>query len=298
MTPAIVKSLLYLGAILLLGAGVLPRFIITSGADRGFRARLRWGAVVGAILVITGSALDIAVTLQNTLGFLDLGLAWDYTLNTRHGHAVIARFGLTIAAVALRRRGPNLSYALLGIVLLGTFSWTSHAAAMGGTPPLLADLLHFSAAALWAGPILYLALHPAWQAHLPALRTAFQRVSTVGLVSVVLLTLSGTYTALIHLQEPERFVASPYGLSLGLKLLAFIAIIAVAAINRFRLLPAFMQTESPDSFRSSVRLEAGLLIVVFILTGVLTTSSLPHEPGLSPSAIENLMGFIRFLFGK
>lgn len=295
---ATVKALLYLGAILLLGAGILPRFIGPALGGAALRSRLRWGAAAGAALIIAGSVVDLAVTLHSVLGFLDAGLLWDYTLNTRHGRATLARLGLTLAAAALRRRGPNLAYALAGALLLGTFSWTSHAAAMGGTPPLLADLIHFAAAAAWAGPILYLALTPGWHERLPALRQAFRRLSRTGLASVLVLTASGAYTALIHLQDPERFVASPYGLSLGLKLVAFAAIVGVAALNRFRLLPAFLATDRPEGLRSAVRIEALLLVAVFALTGALTTSSLPHDPTAQPTALQNLAGFVRYLLGN
>lgn len=317
---AVVKSSLYLASILLLGAGVTSRFVLPSLRDAALSRRLRWGVLTGAVVVLIGSGLDILLTLHGILGFVDMPLVQNYLMNTRHGRAILVRLALVAVVLALALTGlgrgnataedgnagrpearwsiTNVLFVLAGVTLLGTFSWTSHAAAMGGTPPLLADLVHYGAATVWAGPILYLALYPHWHEHQPALRKAFQHISRIGLVSVLLLFATGAYTALIHMQNPERFVASPYGLALGAKLAVVLLIIGIAALNRFWLLPAFLNAERSERFRTAVRSEALLLVTVFVLTGVLTTSALPHEGGAQPTVAENLVAFLRFLTGR
>lgn len=317
---AVVKGSLYLASILLLGAGVTSRFVLPSLRDTALLKRLRWGVLAGAVVVVIGSGLDIFLTLHGILGFVDVPLVQNYLMNTRHGRAILVRLALVAVVLALAltrlRRGKvtaedgdagrpearwsitDLLFVLAGVTLLGTFSWTSHAAAMGGTPPLLADLVHYGAATVWAGPILYLTLYPHWHEHRPALRKAFRRISRIGLVSVLLLFATGAYTALIHMQNPERFVASPYGLALGAKLIIVLLIVGIAAWNRFWLLPAFLNADRSERFRTAIRSEAVLLIAVFLLTGVLTTSALPHGAGDQPTVTQNFVAFVRFLTGR
>ena len=182
---AVVKGSLYLASILLLGAGVTSRFVAGSVRDDALARRLRFGALIGAAVVIVGSIANLLLTVHGALGYLDVPLVQNYLANTRHGRATLVRLSLVLVVVVLAllglrkrhvtagggdvvRSGWRVTDALsvlTGVMLLGTFSWTSHAAAMGGTPPLLADLVHFGAATAWAGPILYLALYPHWREH-------------------------------------------------------------------------------------------------------------------------------------
>ena len=124
--------------------------------------------------------------------------------------------------------------------------------------------------------------------HRAELNQALTRVSALGLACVVLLFVTGAYTSLIHLQNPERFVASPYGQTLLYKVLLVGVIVALAVYNRLWLLPASLKGNLTARFQRVMRLEALTLIAVFIVTGVLTTSALPHEPGVQPSALNNL----------
>ena len=315
---AVVKGSLYLASILLLGAGVTSRFVATSIRDGSLTRHLSLGVLVGGTIVIVGSIANLLLTMHGVLGYLDAPLVQNYLANTRHGRATLVRISLVVVVVAITllslRRRPSTAgsgaagrsgwrvsdalFVLAGVTLLGTFSWTSHAAAMGGTPPLLADLVHFGAATVWAGPIIYLALYPHWSEQRPALKAAFRRVSMIGLVSVLLLFITGGYTALIHIQSPERFVSSPYGWALGVKLLVVAIIVAIAAANRLWLLPAFLSDDRSERFRNAVKAEAVLLVAAFVLTGVLTTSALPHEPGSQATALENLVNFVNYLMGR
>ena len=121
------------------------------------------------------------------------------------------------------------------------------------------------------------------------------RVSALGLACVLLLFATGAYTSLIHLQNPERFAASPYGRALMLKLLLVGVIVGLAAYNRMWLLPASLKGQLTARFQRVIQLEALTLIAVFITTGILTTSAMPHEPGLPPTALENLTTLLRYL---
>ena len=295
----LVKSLLYIGTVMTLGAGIFTWFVAPETLRVANRRRQRWGLLVGAAIVLVLSPLQIVVTVTDLLGSFDPVVGLDYLFSTRHGTSTLLRLGTVLLVVAatlfpMPRTGGRALFAVSGLLLLGTFSWTSHAVAVGGTLPLLGDLLHFASAALWAGAVLYTAWLPFHDSVVAggAAETAVGRVSRIGLASVALLALSGAYTALLHVRTPEVLTASPYGRVLILKNLLVLLIVAVAAVNRWWFLPRLRANGPSPAFIALFRCEALLLLLVLAITGVLTTSALPHEPGVRPDPLESLRNFL------
>jgi putative copper export protein len=279
------KSLLLIGAVLLVGAGVFAQWVATPRLTRNTARRWRIGALVGAGLLFIASLLDIWLTVHNVLGYTTLPLLYDYTLSTRHGNTILLRLPLIVlAARSVWRLSPSSLWkgatALLSILLLATFSWISHAATMGGMPAIMNDLLHFIVAASWGGAILYLALAPLirLESDRRELDLTFERTSQIGLSCVIILGVTGSYATSLHVYDAAVFVQSAYGVTLFIKLGLVTLILAIAAVNRFRLLPAFAKTGKVTTFQKALRLEAALLIAVFVITGILSTRPLPHDP--------------------
>lgn len=306
---AAVEAGLLLGAVLLVGGGVAacfvaPRLVAESAS---FRRRVRAGTLLGLGLLAALSALDLVVTLWNAIGWVESELFWQYLTNTRHGRATLVRYGLLAALgfLALRqvhgpapakafRRVVQLLFVGLSVALLATFSVTSHAAAMGGRTPLLVDLAHFAAACAWAGPLLYLAVYPGWRSSgQHALQQALGNLSKAGLLGVGIIFASGLYSSLLHLQNPPAFVASSYGRVLGVKHLLVFVIVALAGVNRVWLLPRFSET-GRGGLRTALRAELAVLVTVFVATGVLSTSPLPHS-GEIFGVLTNLGAFWTYL---
>ena len=279
---AILKTALYLGAVLLLGAGVFRRFVGPELAPQMPRT-LRLGTVVGALLLVGASVGDVMWRVTELLGRFDGGFIWEYALATRHGHATLIRLVL-VAFILVLGLEPvrksllgNWLFIPAGLSILGTFSFLSHAATLHGPPALLADLLHFTAATLWGGAVFYVALSPAWRREPvdAALVRTMKRVSSLGLISVLLLLATGIYATLLHLEQPAQLVTTPYGLALTVKLALVSIILGIAALNRWWFLPALL-TGKARRLRQLLRLEAILLITVFAATGLLTTTAPPH----------------------
>ncbi len=308
MALAAVDAAALLGLLLLVGGPVFDRLVLAGDPMRTRvlpERSLRVGVLVGAVLLLAASAADVALTIQQVLGRVDAALLLDYLPATRHGRATLARLALVplVAALAWNRpvgamlRRGRLVVAGLAIPMAASFAWTSHAAAMGGTAPLLIDLLHLGAAVVWGGSLGYLASSPAWGARdaATAVRGPLRRLSRVGLASVGLLAVTGAASALTHLQDPARFAVSAYGVTLYVKLALVAVIVAVAAGHRRVLLPALEATGATTRLRRAVRFEAAVLVAVLVATGVLTTRAVPHAPGATANAAENLLRLLDLL---
>ncbi len=275
---ALLKTSAYLGAVLLLGAGLYGYVIAQEVKPRRW---LRVGALVGVGLLLVGSAGDLVWTLFRLTGRFDPALTLEYTLTTLHGRWMMARLGLALVALFIlltaRWRVP---FALASVGLLTSFSALSHGAAMYGPPALLADLGHTVAATLWGGAILYTAL--GWRGLGAHREGALGRVSSLGLGSVGLLFATGIYASLLHIERPEVLTTTLYGRTLLVKLALVGVILGIAALNRWHFLPklrahGYGSGTLPHRFGQVLLLEAALLLTVFAVTGVLTTSPLPHD---------------------
>lgn len=127
---ALLKASAYLGALLLLGAG-LYRFALRPGApERSLRAL----ALLGAALLVLGSLGDLVWTLVRLTGRFDAGLTLEYAATTRHGRWVLARVALAGALVGLLRVSRPWPFGLAGAGVLLSFSALSHGAVMHGPP--------------------------------------------------------------------------------------------------------------------------------------------------------------------
>jgi putative copper resistance protein D len=207
---------------------------------------------------------------------------------TQFGQASAIRlvFALILASFLVFDRVLVLRWLALAsaLGLAAGIAWTGHA---GSTPSdlgnlhLAADILHLWAAAAWIGGLVLLALllivarrqhDAAWRAfELDAIR----RFSTLGIVSVATLTLSGVVSAWILVGSWRGLVVTDYGRLLSIKLVVFAAMLTFAAVNRFWLTP---QLGSPapglerDAFRRLTRntlIEITLGLAVFVIVGAL-----------------------------
>nr|WP_262927833.1 CopD family protein [Microbacterium sp. NIBRBAC000506063] len=95
--------------------------------------------------------------------------------------------------------------------------------------------------------------------------------------SVVLLAVSGTIMAILILDSWDALVSTGYGRTLLLKLGIVVAVVALAAWNRTRLLPAITRrppaTLQWATLRRILGYEAALLVTVIAVTGFLSNSS-------------------------
>ena len=108
--------------------------------------------------------------------------------------------------------------------------------------PLIADLLHFSAAAVWLGGVarLGLTLAPA-AARGPELiggvGAAIRRFSPLAMASVLVLALTGLAQANLVIGDLDALLGTGYGRTLLLKIVLFAGLIGLGALHQMALAP-------------------------------------------------------------
>lgn len=168
-----------------------------------------------------------------------------------------------------RPQGVNtvLSWAnvILGLALFIAITMSSHAAAVSGNArvyALLADWLHLVAAALWVGGMLYIAT-----SYLPiiskrpiaeqarSLLTVLPYYSPLAIAGVVILAVTGPFSAAVHLTSWEQLLSTAYGRALVVKILLVGGLLLTSAIHILLLRPR-LKKEYRKFIYATDRLEA------------------------------------------
>ena len=244
-----------------------------------------------AIAVVSGLAWVLLLTMSLSAegpGEAVMSGALRDVLNlTQFGLISQIRLALAIAlaiCLAFDRLAPARWLALgLALGLIIAIAWTGHA---GSTPyrlgdlHLAADALHLIAAAAWIGGLPSLVLLLAAVRGNKALagasvaQAAAQSFSTLGVVSVGTLLLSGIVNTWILVGSFRGLLFDGYGIVLMLKLAVFAAMLGFAAVNRFWLTPQLAGSRDVAALRQLIRnsvIEIVLGFVIFAIVGVLGT---------------------------
>ncbi|MGE8134680.1 copper homeostasis membrane protein CopD [Novosphingobium subterraneum] len=261
---------------LLLVAGV-PLHALAAGQVLAFRARLVLAllAIVAAFASAWWALESVAAMAGITLAELDQATAEVVLAQTPLGKVMEWRL-TALAAVFLAcfvplrvLRLPIL--ALAGSVALGSVAWTGHAGASEMALHRVSDVAHVLAAATWIGALAVFVTSAFSREG--ADTGALARFARTGSVVVAVLILTGLLNTLAIAGWPMMFEARWFSI-LAVKLALFAAMLALAAGNRWRIVPALERGEpgATARLRRSLVLEfaAGLGVVGAVaLLGVL-----------------------------
>lgn len=273
--------LLYAGALLAIGLALFSLLVHDGGRDRSRLVPwIQGSAVVGALgavgLVVTRAAEGTggglgAVAESGVLAEVlrQGGTGW-WLVGLLMGLAVlVAAAGMAAGPV----RQVLVTYGAL--VAAGSFALTGHTtqadpAVVAG----LADAIHMLVAAIWLGGLVGVALVMRWRADPVSTGALVARFSTVAAVSVVVLWVTGVTQAWFTVGSLGALTSSNYGAILVVKLVVVVVTMAMAAWNRWKLLPSLNNpgdtTETATTrVRRTVRLEVIALIAVVLITSVL-----------------------------
>jgi putative copper export protein len=244
-----------------------------------FRASLPCGLDVRAAQDLKTQALRLTlaalavVILQGLLEPVHLAGAWDGLGDPALRHLALAspggvvlwlRFmGLSTLTLALWRAHPGLALPA-ALVALGSFLVSGHTLVDSHRVVLLPLLaLHVGAAAFWFGALACLrrlARSLAGPAYVAVLRGFSRRA----LWLVPLLALAGVLLAATLLPDWAA-LRRPYGLLLLTKAALFTVLMALAALNRLRIVPALARGDGGAAAALTVTLRAEYVLVMAVL---------------------------------
>ncbi len=291
-----IRFLLFAGPMLVMGLAAFPLYALRR-RDRedarivgGLTTPQPWLCGAGFLASLAGMLVLAASMMGISLSEVDPGMLLTIATETDVGKAWLVRMAaLAIAlAAALRldRRPSAAAFALLsaaGTVALASLAWSGHAAAgegWAGATHRFADALHMIAAAIWIGAIaaFLILLRPAADDARPvrlALAAAsLDRFARVGTGCVIVIAATGLINLqmIVGIAQAGRMLPSSYGYLLIAKLALFGAMLALAALNRWRLAPALVATggETPErAIRHRLALEAGAAAGILALVALL-----------------------------
>jgi putative copper resistance protein D len=262
-----------------------------SASARAYRARLATILWIGfALAVLSGAAWLLALAAKiggQGLPVASGGVAWVLLTETQFGHFWIARAflaGLLFCALWLGKpsdagtrfgQGPA---ALATLCLMGSLAWSGHAAGSPGAIGdihLIADVLHLVAAGAWLGGLLplsllfVLAIRQTDPSLASTMQVATRRFSTLGLLSVGTLLVTGIVNTWMLAGSLPALLETDYGRLLLLKIALFVAMVAIAGINRLRLTPRLPNTEAVHRLDRHTRVELALGLAIIVIVSVL-----------------------------
>lgn len=295
----VVRWLGYAG--LLVAAGVAAFAVLFLPADhanddsrRRLRVAVRLAAVVGGLAFWLAVPLVAVYQLGVSASALGQGSTWSSLAATEYVVPAAVLAGLALAAGALPATVPDRARA--GLVLAGCAvalaapSLTGHTRATTPMALVMAvDVVHLLAGALWLGGLVAITLTLAdVAARDDSGAVMLSRFSAwaSGVLAVLVVTgslmtwrIAGTWSALLDTE---------FGTLLILKVLVVLVAIAIAAWNRFSLLPQLRavtrRRERRDSASLVVRTtvaEAGVLVAVVLVTSFLVDRSPEPQAAVS-----------------
>jgi copper transport protein len=239
---------------------------------------LRVAAALAAVLSLAAIG---AVGGLATLAASPFALApWRFGLTTTaaaSGIATAAGAAVVAAALPGHRR-----LACVGALLATAGpALTGHAAAAGMAAQLL-QALHTTAAAFWIGalwPLLVLV-----RSGDAGTEQAARRFAVRATAAVAALAIAGTWLALTHAGGLAALADSGYGMLLAVKLASVAALLALGAINRWRLVPRLARESGAREWgarralAATLRADLALAALVVATTALLVHTPPPHDP--------------------
>jgi putative copper resistance protein D len=206
--------------------------------------------------VIDLSLLQLAIESKSGVGYSTAFTGFAVMLIAHGLNGNAKRFGLMIGSVAILFSATMSGHSQLGGVL---------------TQSLL--MVHLFGIAFWLGALLpfrWICMQPDTN-NLGALAHRFG-VLAMGYVSLLLS--AGLGYAYLLLGDVSLIFTTRYGNVLLIKIVLAGALLSLAALNKFKLVPS-LEITSPQAvrrFQSSVKFEIALVIVILITSSLLTTS--------------------------
>lgn len=227
-------------------------------------------ALESRILMLGRRAAGLAALLS-ALAWLALTMAG--TARGLTGPLLLFRLLLLLALPVAVWRGRVRPTAVLSGLLLCLIAISSHTAQASPFGfriiGALSDGLHLLTGGYWIGGLCVLASLLAQRVAAPRLGAAISLFAEWGMIAVALLVMTGMINASMVLLGTPGHDAPAYLAVLGVKLLLVTAMIGLALVNQYRLLPGIDRNDKAVRMRKHVVWELGLgLIAIGLAMGL------------------------------
>ena len=252
-----------------------------------FHAFTSWLSPIGIALSLLSITAMTASIMGVQLNEVDAASIKTMIVDTPMGNAwavrVLVLTCILFAVIPRKTKGiDTLVFVTLGSgVALGSLAWTGHGAASEGTAgivQLLADIIHLLAVGAWLGAlviltfILFRAGKTPSESYLKMGHRLLKGFSTIGTVIVSLIIASGLVNSwmLVGPKNLMTLQSTLYGQLLIAKLLSFGIMLALAAVNRFKLTPALERAlQSTNSTLAVTKLQKSLVVELTLIVSIL-----------------------------
>lgn len=290
----------------------------SMGDEARARMAARFGGLVQSALIASAIATLIAIVLQAVVlagfgGGRVVGDSFFEVFETSFGRWYLLRFPLLLGLATLlwgkvaklvdpapaQGRGERAFWIIwlaLALGLISTSSFSGHASVSSPRPAALVnDIVHMASGAIWfVGIVLLAVVMPdvrrfvAEDKRTPFTASLFIRFSSIAILAIGLVALTGTFNSLFNVAKPSDLWTTAYGGILAAKIGLFLFVLALGAVNHFYVRRRFQQTvsggrdaEMTDLYKRTVVIELVLALLIFTLTGALAGSARTRESSMS-----------------
>ncbi|WP_257349510.1 copper resistance D family protein [Pseudalkalibacillus decolorationis] len=272
------KGILYLAFSFLLGGLILESIPKHRKPNvKVPKELLLWSIVLIPILIFV-LLLQIIQYLSQSIGYWETFTSVLFNFDV--GKAWLASILIAVVLYLLVRRNElqeTTFYARLGafltVVLISSYSFSSHAASLYPLLGFFAHFLHVVAVSAWIGVLFYVA----WFSNKRSEWIPFLNWYTPFSIGAVLLLSGGglLLTEIVAPQYIDAWVLS-YGQALLMKHLLLIPVLLYAVLHGFFLKRSLLK-KGEANVKRSLQGEAIIILVVFGVTGFLSQQTPPHE---------------------
>lgn len=260
------RLLAFLGMIVLVGVLL---FGTRSAAPQRARPLARWAAAVAVVGTLLAFGLYGAQVIGGGLSDAVSPAVWADIAGTRTGRALLIRAaGLAAVGVLVvmwQRRAQRWwlvgAASSLAVAVVAT-SVSGHASALSPQAVYVANsALHLVAVGAWVGGLLMLAVAGRAWFDEPSSEPLVRRFSTVALVAVPVMVVTGVVQAAGLIGGFDDLTASAWGRILLVKVTLVLVLVVLGGVGRW-----LLQHDGPPSLRRGVMVEAGIGLLVIGLT--------------------------------
>ncbi|MEY1556067.1 copper resistance D family protein [Yoonia sp. R2331] len=270
LAAIVTKFALYLGVMTATGT-VMATLMFRLDRTRGLAAAFAVLGLAATILAFSLSGANLTGDLSDMTDPEMLGLLW----TTPVGTALLLRLvglGLLIAGLFMGRVGAWVS-ALGGVVAIWSFDHVGHVSSRDTTLLDIALTLHLLTVALWIGVLTPLKRLASLPDTFNMAANVGHRFGVVATATVPVLIIVGGYMGYQLVGSFTALIGTGYGQALIIKVLLIVALLGLAAANKFRFIPALRAGDSAAASHLSKSISVEWLIILAVLgtTAVLTT---------------------------